>query len=181
MYWRLDDTRRQTSPNYPQGISNWRGIPDQIDDVLLWGHNWQTYFFKGDKYYKYKDYEDVVQHIEYISAGWSGVPDNIDAAFTHSDYKTYFFKGNFVYQFDNTADRVASGYPKNITDVFPGLPNELDTAFRWYYDTISYFFKGLEFWYWDGNVGKAIGPYNIKDNWKNHCFEIGRASCRERV
>ena len=169
-YWRFNDVKRRTEPNYPQPTTLWRGIPQDIDEMLLWGHNWGTYFFKGDKYYKYNDNADAVHHINYISRGWRGVPDNIDAAFTHSDWKTYFFKGNLVYQFDNIADRVSSGYPKHISAVFPGVPDNLDTAFRWYHDGNSYFFKGLYFYEWSHTSRSAGRPQRIALKWQNHCF-----------
>ena len=74
------------------------------------------------------------------------MPDDIDAALTHNNLKTYFFQGNLVYQFDNIADKVSTGYPKLVSAVFPGLPDNLDTAFRWYNDGTSYLFNGIDFY-----------------------------------
>ena len=169
-YWRFNDENRRTDPNYPQPAKHWRGVPEGIDEMLLWGHNWVTYFFKGKIYYRYDDYKDHVLTIWSISQGWPGVPDNIDAAFTHSDLKTYFFKDHLVYQYDNIADHVSQGYPKNISEVFPGVPNNIDTAFRWYYNGKSYFFKGKYFYIWEDYIVKATGPWRISRQWQNHCF-----------
>ena len=98
------------------------------------------------------------------------MPDNIDTPFTHSDGKTYFFKGRLVYQFDDIADKVLAGYPKLVSAVFPGLPDNLGTAFRWYKEMKSYFFKGVEFYVWSDSLNRADGPFLSKYNWKIHCF-----------
>ena len=170
-YWRFEDVKYRAERHYPKLIrSYWRGVPDDIDEMLLWGHNWQTYFFKGSKYYRYDDFKDQVSYDREISQGWPGVPNNIDAAFTHNDLKTYFFKGNVVYQFDKQANKVSSGYPKNTSDVFPGLPENLDTAFRWYHDRRSYFFKGRFFYRWNDSLNRVDGPYVSKYFWKNVCL-----------
>ena len=170
VYWRFNDVKDRTDQDYPQPLSAWNGVPDDIDEMFLWSHNWYPYFFKGNKYHKFDDYANQVHHTRDISQGWPGVPDNIDAAFSHSDGRSYFFKGNLVYQFDNIADRVSSGYPKPIQSVFPGVPNNLDTAFRWFYNGKSYFFKGLYYYKWDDRSGRASGPWSIKQGWQNHCF-----------
>ena len=104
-----------------------------------------------------------------ISGNWDTVPDNIDAAFTLSKDYSYFFKGNQCYKYDNNNDKVVSGYPKNISDEFSGLPNaSIDTVFKWYYDGIVYFFKGVNYYKYDNNL--ASSARNIKDDWKNLCF-----------
>ena len=169
-YWRFEDVKYRAERHYPKLIrSYWRGVPDDIDEMLLWGHNWEIYFFKGSKYYRYHVKKDHVLYEYDISEGWPGVPDNIDAAFTHNDRKTYFFKGDNVYLFDNRLDKVAAGYPKKITDVFHGLPGNLDAAFRWYFDGISYFFKGPYFYKWNDSRKRVDGPYVSKYYWKNLC------------
>ena len=169
-YWRFDDSKYRTERNYPQPVKQWRGVPNDIDEMLLWGHNWETYFFKGSKYYRYDDHLDQVAYMREISHGWPGVPDNIDAAFTHNDLKTYFFKGDLVYMFNNTANKVAKGYPKKISDVFPGLSDNLDTAFRWYYDLKSYFFRGPYYYVWNDKLRRVDGPYLSYKRWRNVCF-----------
>ena len=99
-----------------------------------------------------------------------GIPNNIDAAFSAADHRSYFFKDHLVYAFDNENDRVADGFPKNISTVWPGIPNNIDTAFRYYFDAVTYFFKGLSYWTWDDTRSLAIGPMRVKDRWKNLCF-----------
>ena len=178
-FWRLKDIAGETERNYPKTItSTWTGIPDDIDEVFLWGHNWKTYFFKGDQYYRI---DDVTQQVnsslypKYISDGWPGLPsDGIDAGFTYSNSISYFFKGDQVYLYDNASDKVRDDYPQPISNVWTGLPNNIDSAFRWYWDAEIYFFKGDSYYKWHGRPnhpsGIANGPFLIGEfEFKNIC------------
>lgn len=175
-FWRLNDYANETDRSYPKTISsNWIGVPDDIDEIFLWGHNWKTYFFKGDQYYRYHDVLKKVDsgYPKKISEGWPGLPsDGIDAGFTYSTTESYFFKGDKVYKFDGVNDQVDAHYSngKFISDVWPGLPNNIDSAFRWYWDGESYFFKGDSYYKWNATANIADGPFLIGDNaFKNIC------------
>lgn len=176
-FWRLNDLSSEADPGYPKKISStWINVPDDIDEVFLWGHNWNTYFFKGHQYYRYNDRLDKVENLYYpknISEGWRGLPtDGIDAGFTWSNKKSYFFKGNKVYLYDNIQDEVDSEYTngKLISDVWPGIPDNIDSVFRWYWDGISYFFKGDSYYFWNDGTHTAEGPFLIGNTaWKNVC------------
>ena len=75
-----------------------------------------------------------------------------------------------MYLFDNINDQVAAGYPKLISREWPGLPDNLDSAFRWYYDGVSYFFKGDYYYWWDDNKDRVGGLEFIGNTkWKNLC------------
>ena len=39
---------------YPRPVSNWDGIPDNIDSAMQYS-NGKTYFFKGGEYYRFDD------------------------------------------------------------------------------------------------------------------------------
>ena len=39
---------------YPKPISNWEGIPNNIDDALKYTNGY-TYFFKDGKYWRFDD------------------------------------------------------------------------------------------------------------------------------
>ena len=176
-FWRFNDNDDESDRGYPKTISSrWTNVPDDIDEVFFWGHNWGTYFFRGHQYYKYNNQLDKVENRYYprnISEGWPGLPpDGIDAGFTWSNLKSYFFKGDKVYLYDNVNDRVASDYTngKLISAVWPGLPNNIDSAFRWYWDGISYFFKGDSYYFWDYKTNTVKGPFLIGyTTWKNIC------------
>ena len=54
-YWRFDPERRPpVSPGYPRPLSNWEGVPPNLDDALQY-ENGFTYFFKGGLYYRFSD------------------------------------------------------------------------------------------------------------------------------
>ena len=130
-------------------------------------------FFQGTQYYRYDAGLDRVAdgYPNAISAGWHGVPDYIDAVFTDETGKTYFFKSDKTYLFDDEKNHVHSDYPKLIKDVFKGIPNDIDTVLRYYYDGKVYFFKGLYYWTWNSTASTSDGPYVIKYDWKNLCLE----------
>jgi len=54
-YWRFDpDQRPPVKSSYPRPISNWEGIPDDIDDALQYTNGY-TYFFKKGSYWRFDD------------------------------------------------------------------------------------------------------------------------------
>lgn len=63
---------------------------------------------------------------------------------------TNYFAGGHYYLYDNTNDRSAPGYPRNISDdfraipgmQFPNIPSYIDSAFFDKRDGNLYFFKG---------------------------------------
>ena len=174
LFWEFDDYNARSAPGSPHKIKDsktWNGVPDDIDEILLWGGNWGIYFFKGSKYYRYDGVNKVIDpgYPRDISAGWQGIPNDIDAAFTISSDVTYFLKGDLVYKFDNFYDKLYGGFPQKISDHFPGVPNNVDAAFRWYYDGEVYFFKGEYYYRWDAAAGRAEGPYVTQLEWKNLC------------
>jgi len=170
--WRFNDVKSESDKRYPKPIqTQWRGIDKKVDEAFLWAGNWATYFFRGSHYYKYNDQLDQVQSgPTLISVGWKGVPDNIDAAFSLNATVSYFFKGDKCYMYDSLADQVFAGYPKFINDCFPGIPNNLDSAVRYYWDNEVYFFKGEYYYKWLKRSNRSQGPYLISSRWRNLCF-----------
>ncbi|XP_049307228.1 matrix metalloproteinase-14 isoform X1 [Bactrocera dorsalis] len=54
-FWRFDPLKRPpVKSSYPKPISNWEGLPNNIDAALQYTNGY-TYFFKGDKYYRFND------------------------------------------------------------------------------------------------------------------------------
>uniref|UniRef100_A0A182S6F1 Peptidase metallopeptidase domain-containing protein n=1 Tax=Anopheles maculatus TaxID=74869 RepID=A0A182S6F1_9DIPT len=76
----------------------------------------------------------------------------IDAVFNTADGSTYAFKGDKYYKL--TENAVAEGYPKKISDGWPGLPGmyllcNIDAAFT-YKNGKTYFFQGTKYWRYQG-------------------------------
>ena len=54
-YWKFDPEKRPpVDKDYPKPISNWEGIPDDIDAALRYDNGY-TYFFKQGQYYRFDD------------------------------------------------------------------------------------------------------------------------------
>tara|TARA_R110000824_G_scaffold119818_3_gene274225 strand:+ start:7245 stop:9869 length:2625 start_codon:yes stop_codon:yes gene_type:complete len=88
----------------------------------------------------------------------------IDAAITYpSSKKTYFFSGDDYYRYNDTTKEIDSGYPKKISDNWPGLPNNIDAATVYSYPNTTktelYFFKGDQYYLWDQNKNKVYDGY----------------------
>ena len=52
------------SDGYPKPISNWEGIPNNIDDALQYSNGY-TYFFKEGKYWRFNDKKFQVMPASY--------------------------------------------------------------------------------------------------------------------
>jgi len=160
-YWRLNDkyVLDQTGAiaagdavdaGYPQNIADkWGGVPDDVDAVFQ-RDNGKIYFFKGGEYYRVTDKylfdltADSVDagYPQAISAKWTGVPDDVDAAFQRTTTAhIYFFKGSeyyrvtdkYIFADDPTTvpDTVDTGYPKDVATNWVGLPaTGIDAAFQ---------------------------------------------------
>lgn len=100
--------------------------------------------------------------------GWQipqRISDDIDAAMSWSSERTYFFKGNKYWRYNMDEDRVDWGYPKRISEHWPGLPNDLDAAINWG-NGKTYFFKGDQYWRWTNDDGLDSGyPKSISAEW----------------
>ena len=54
-YWKFDPEKSPpVDASYPRPISNWEGIPTNLDAAMQYS-NEKTYFFKDGKYYRFDD------------------------------------------------------------------------------------------------------------------------------
>ncbi|CAG9863528.1 unnamed protein product [Phyllotreta striolata] len=54
-FWRFDPSQRPPVKNtYPKPISNWDGVPDNLDAAFQWTNGY-TYFYKDNAYYRFND------------------------------------------------------------------------------------------------------------------------------
>ena len=79
--------------------------------------------------------------------------------------KAYFFRGDQVLRFDIPGNKADDGYPKLITEEFPGIfPRDIDAAVPWPIGKI-YFFKGEDYILYDALTHQVKHRAKIKDHW----------------
>lgn len=84
----------------------------------------------------------------------------IDAIFNTADGSTYAFRGDKYYRL--TENAVAEGFPKKISEGWPGLPSSIDAAFT-YKNGKTYFFKGSKYWRYNGRNLDGEYPKEINE------------------
>lgn len=89
---------------------------------------------------------------------------NIDTLFSTDDGNFYVFKGSQYWKL--TEDSVAHGYPRAISDDWPGLPNNIDAAVTWPDNGMTYFFKGRDYWKFDNQQPQDDYPKRISDGFE---------------
>ena len=120
-------------------------MPGNLDAAVTWGVNGDSFFFKGNRYWKFANASLVSGYPKNISE-WNGLPSNLDAALEWFDNEhLYFFKGAKYWKYSMVEKRVKPGYPKKITNSWPDIPNQIDVAFQWINKKI-YFFKSGKYW-----------------------------------
>nr|CAD7447175.1 unnamed protein product [Timema bartmani] len=120
---------------------SWKGLPGNMDAAFTY-RNGKTYFFKGDQYWRYIGKKMDGEYPKPISEGFTGIPDNLDAAMVWGgNGKIYFYKGSKFWRFDpSQRPPVKSTYPKPISN-WEGIPDNVDAALQ-YTNGYTYFFKG---------------------------------------
>ncbi|CAI5797297.1 Hypothetical predicted protein [Podarcis lilfordi] len=146
----------------------WRGLPlnlDSVDAVYERTHDHKIVFFKGDRYWVFKD-NNVEEGYPRPISDFGLPPGGIDAAFSWAQNdKTYFFKDTLYWCYDDHERRMDPGYPLE-TMLWKGVPSGLDDATRWS-DGATYFFKGKEYWkVMDSDLEAEPGyPQSIARDW----------------
>lgn len=103
--YELDETA--VRPGYPKLIQDVWGIEGPIDAAFTRINcQGKTYLFKGSQYWRFEDGVLDPDYPRNISEGFSGIPDNVDAALAlpaHSysgRERVYFFKGNRYWEYE---------------------------------------------------------------------------------
>ncbi|XP_036400280.1 matrix metalloproteinase-15 [Megalops cyprinoides] len=117
-------------PGYPQELMEYgQDIPyDKIETAIWWEPSGFTYFFRGDRYWRFNEQSRAVDkdYPKPISV-WGGIPPSPKGAFLSDDAAyTYFYKGTKYWKFDNHRMKGEPGYPKSILKDFMGCSAHLD-------------------------------------------------------
>ncbi|KAJ8942861.1 hypothetical protein NQ314_009924 [Rhamnusium bicolor] len=83
-----------------------------------------------------------------------------DTIFNSAEGYTYVFKGDKYWRL--TEESVAPGYPKLISENWPGLPGNIDAAFT-YKNGKTYFFKGSKYWRYKNRKMDGSYPKDISE------------------
>ncbi|XP_078522464.1 matrix metalloproteinase-17-like [Lissotriton helveticus] len=167
-FWRLTRNKHLVSLQPAQIHRFWRGLPpnmDSVDAVYERTTDHKIIFFKGDRYWLFKD-NNVEEGFPRQITDFGLPLGGIDAAFSwaHNE-KTYFFKDHLYWRFDDHDRRMDPGYPAENT-LWKGIPGTLDDAMRWA-DGATYFFRGKEYWkVVDSSMEVELGyPKSIARDW----------------
>ena len=142
--------------NTPRRISwDFESVETPIDASLDWSED-IIFLFKGEIYWKYKD--KTLISSRKVSEGFNGIPSGpFDDVFRWNvNQKTYFFKGNQYWKYDSRTKSVPNGYPKQVTDVWKGIPVSFDAALSSRKRNQTYFFKDNLFYRFDDLNKKVV-------------------------
>ncbi|XP_026546805.1 vitronectin, partial [Notechis scutatus] len=115
--------------------------------------NGSIFAFRGLYLYELDEKSARPGYPKLIRDVW-GIDGPIDAAFTRVNCqgKTYLFQGSRYWRFDE--GRLDADFPRNISDGFDGVPDDLDAALalpaeNYLGSERVYFFKGSRYWSYD--------------------------------
>ncbi|XP_072106508.1 matrix metalloproteinase-24-like [Mobula birostris] len=165
-FWRLRNNRVQEG--YPMQIDQfWKGLPTRIDAAYERSDG-KFVFFKGDKYWVFKEVTAEPGYPHGLLQLGKGLPrEGIDTALRWEPVgKTYFFKGNKYWRYNEERQASDPGYPKPIT-IWKGIPEAPQGAFVSKEGNYTYFYKGKQYWKFDNQklIVEPGYPRSIVRDW----------------
>nr|XP_054587034.1 stromelysin-3 [Nothobranchius furzeri] len=111
----------------PESIRTWGLSISRIQAALRWGHdsNYNTYFFKSGSYWRFDPRQNRVEstHPRRMQ-DWSGIPNDVDAAFRDIHGYAHFIRGRQYWKFDPVGMNSLEGYPRYVGVDFFGCEHE---------------------------------------------------------
>ncbi|XP_074160498.1 interstitial collagenase-like [Sminthopsis crassicaudata] len=120
-------------PSLPSGIEAAHEVEEK--DIVR--------FFKGTKYWVARGQDMLPGYPKdiYSTFGFPATVKKIDASISDMyNGKTYFFVGDKYWRYDEYRRSMDAGYPKLVTDDFPGIGSKVDAVVR--DNDFLYFFSG---------------------------------------
>ncbi|KAM8976232.1 matrix metalloproteinase-18-like [Pelodytes ibericus] len=109
----------------------WPSLPTGIQAVYENPEKDQVHLFKGTKYWTLNGYEVSKDSPKSIyKLGFSRTVKRVDAAvYSEQSGKTYFFTNDEYWSYDEEKESMDTGYPKKISEGFPGVSKKVNAAF----------------------------------------------------
>lgn len=144
-YYILDSSEK-VPEGYPQKLNlKYPGlnvVPTVNSFFTALGLGSKLYFFSPNKYFKYNTTYDLeeTKEIEHRASDFLGIPKVFDCALNFNELnEIMIFHGTKVIKYNTDTRDIDSGYPKDISEEFPEIPNNLDASIKYINDI--YFFK----------------------------------------
>lgn len=123
-YWVFDAEMHIRGPESIRSL----GLPTSgIQAALRWGHdpNYNTYFFKSGSYWRFSPRENRIESPHPRSMQyWTGIPEDVDAAFRDIHGFAHFIRGRQYWKFDPVGMNSLEGYPRYVGVDFFGCRNQ---------------------------------------------------------
>ncbi|XP_037361615.1 stromelysin-2 [Talpa occidentalis] len=163
-FWRIQLSVPE--PEFHSISTFWPSLPSGIDAAYEVTSRDTVFIFKGKQFWAIRGNEAQAGYPKGIhTLGFPSTISKIDAAISDKEKKkTYFFTEDKYWRFDERRGSMDPGFPKLITEEFPGIGPKVDAVFEAF--GFFYFFSGSSQMQFDPNAKKVI--HILKSNsWFN--------------